>query len=189
MVYCRRQGGKSAIDPMTSPEDVFDPNRSARLLRQVSAAAVDASSIIYMLKVGILDRLSFVVDLVTPAEVAAETGWPRLPLRTVPGASLRAGEALRGARPDDLVLALAEERGIALVSEDRELLMRAEEQGIAYFNSLMMLILLADRGRCAMDEYLVFRSRLEDIGHYSAWVRSFADKVALSLGLPLPGDG
>jgi hypothetical protein len=173
---------------MTSPQDVFDPNRSAALLREVSAAAVDASSIIYMLKVGMLDRLSFVVDLVTPAEVAAETGWPRLPLRTVPGASLRAGEALNGARPDDLLLALAGERGIALVSEDRELLMRAEERGIPYFNSLMMLILLADRGRCAMEEYLVFRRRLEDIGHYSAWVRSFADKVAVALRLPPNGE-
>jgi hypothetical protein len=158
------------------------------LLREVKAAAIDASSIIYMLKVGILDRLSFVVDLMTPPEVIAETGWPRLPLRTVPVTTNRAGDTLHPGTPDDLVLALAEERRVALISEDRELLMRAEERGVAYFNSLMMLLLLSDRGRCEVEEYLVIRHRLEEIGHYSEWVLNFADEVAVALGLPPTGE-
>jgi hypothetical protein len=173
---------------MKSSGNALDSQRSASLLREVSAAAIDASSIIYMLKVGILDRLSFVVDLMTPPEVIAETGWPRLPLRTVPVAANRAGDTPRAGTPDDLVLALAEERGVALVSEDRELLMRAEERDVPYFNSLMMLLLLSDRGRCDLGEYRVVRRRLEEIGHYSEWVLVFADEVAGALGLPPVGE-
>ena len=39
-----------------------------------------------------------------------------------------------------------------------------------------------------MDEYFVFRRRLEDLGHYSVWVRRFADEVAVALGLPPDGE-
>jgi hypothetical protein len=44
-------------------------------------AAVDACSIIYLLKTGVFERLSALLTLVTTNEVFLETKWPRLPVR------------------------------------------------------------------------------------------------------------
>lgn len=164
----------------------LSPARSAAMLQDLEQAVLDASSMIYMLKAGFLDRLSFLLDLATPAEVAAETGWPSLPVRVVRVEGKEAGDGAGGGRaaPDDLLLRLAGDWGWPVVSEDRELLMRAEARDIRYFNSLMMLLLLNWRGRCSAEEYRLFQRRLYEIGRYSAWVRSFAEAVARELGLP-----
>ncbi|MFP4483280.1 MAG: hypothetical protein ACOCYG_05880 [Spirochaetota bacterium] len=163
------------------------PDRAVAGLRAVVTAVVDTSSIIYMIKAGFLERLAFSVDLIAPPEVAAETGWPRLPVRTVATAidPLVTGVT---ATPDDAVLALARDRRIPVISEDRELLLRAEEAGMPYYNALMMLNLLADRGRCNAEEYALFRNRLEEIGRYSREVLAFAADVARVLGVPRNGD-
>jgi len=159
------------------------------MLEDLEHAVVDASSMIYMFKAGFLDRLSFALHLATPAEVAAETGWPSLPVQVVDPYAGEGEEVSNGAGggqelPDDLLLRLAARWNWPLVSEDREVLMRAEALDIPYFNSLMMLVLLNRRGRCSAAEYRLFRMRLYEIGRYSGWVRSFAETVARELGLP-----
>ena len=149
---------------------------AAAALRKVTAGVVDTSSIIYMIKAGFMDRLAFELDLTTPSAAAEETGWPRLPVRI--------STVQPALTADDAVLALAVQRGSPVISEDRELLMRAGAAGIRYFNSLMMLNLLADRGRCDVGEYALFRDRLREIGRYSAEVLAFADGVAAAMGVP-----
>jgi hypothetical protein len=183
------------------------------MLLAVREAVVDASSLIYMLKAGFLERLSFTVKFWAPPEAIAETGWRHLPVwprrphaigprnsqfgadaihserpspEAPPGGSIEGSfeDSLSelppadGPPPDDLVLALADEMALPLVSEDRELLMRAEEARLPYFNALMMLMLLYGRARCDREEFGLFWGRLAEIGHYSDWVLSFAERVA-----------
>ena len=182
---------------MLSSMDVPDPADASAVervrgeLSELSAAAIDASSMIYMLKAGFFGYAAAELDFFTAGPVAAEVGWPQLPVRIV---DLRRGgevpwtpdtveipEAYVDSTHrtnDELLLDLARRRGLALVSEDRGLLERAAEAGRRHYNALLLLALVHRRGRLDRAEYAEYADRLEQIGRYSSEVVSFARAVA-----------
>lgn len=135
----------------------------------IGEISIDASSIIYMLKTGILGYVSAVMDLLASPGVIEEVGWPRLPVRKIPvGGSLT---------NDDTVLFLAEQRGIPLISEDMEILEKARKKGIPYFNTLMILNYLLFRKRVSSAEYSVYLNRLTEVSRYSRDVLEYGAAV------------
>lgn len=160
-------------------------------LASLEKAAIDASSMIYMLKAGFFGYVAAELRFYTVGPVAQETGWPELPVRI---ADLRRGgevpwtpenvemaEAFAGPGKhgnDELLLELAAARGLAVVSEDRRVHERAAADGIAHYNAPLMLALAAARGRIPAAESEEYFGRLSDIGRYAEAVLAFARAVA-----------
>lgn len=152
---------------------------------ELREAAIDASSIIYMLKAGFLGLLGSTITLKTLPEVAAETGWPALPISLVgpaPGdpdsegtrSSMRdcspigygSGGSASAPSNDERLLAFAFEASLPLISEDRALLRAAGEAHLEYYNSLMMLAMLRYRGRIDDAWFEESKERLLSVARY-----------------------
>lgn len=168
-------------------------NRRERFDR-LKEAAIDASSIIYMLKAGYLGLLGSTITLRSVPEIVAETGWPGLPVTLVsidrrPGpaspARSASGSPPQGAAVsnDELLLTFAKEAGLPVVSEDRAILRAAEDEGLDYYNSLMMLAFLRYRGRIDQQWYEEAKARLLDVARYGADVLAKFETIAVELGI------
>ena len=169
---------------------------------ELREAAIDASSIIYMLKAGFLGLLGSTITLETVPEVAAETGWPALPVKLVgpvPGdpGSATAISSKHGAfavsddsgspgpdlSNDQRLLSFALTAWLPLVSEDRALLRAAEEAGLEYYNSLMMLAFLRYRGRIDEAWFEESKARLLSLARYGEDVLEAYRGIERELGL------
>jgi hypothetical protein len=178
-----------AIPDGGPPEDAVARVRAE--LAALEEAAIDASSMIYMLKAGFFGYVAAELRFYTVGPVAQETGWPELPVRI---ADLRRGgevpwtpenvevaEAFAGPGKhgnDELLLELAAARGLAVVSEDRRVHERAAEEGIAHYNAPLMLALALARGRLSRPEWEEYFDRLAEIGRYAEAVLAFARAAA-----------
>lgn len=133
-------------------------------------ASVDASSIIYMLKCGLLGKTAAHIKLYCSPPVAAETGWPGLPVTQV----MPKG---RFSTNDESVVLLGEEMNIPVISEDKKLLMAAERKGLRYFNTLMILNWLLLDSAVSEEEYLEYRAELVKVARYSNRVLEYAEEI------------
>lgn|GEM_PF-2134279 len=136
-------------------------------LLKLKRVAVDTSSLIYCLKVGILGMLAARVRLETVQPVLEELRWPKgaLPVHTHPVLSREgSGEA---PSVDALLLQWAVSEQLPLLSEDRELLEEADNAGLAVYRTGMMLELLVLRNRTVREEYPEYLSRLRDVAGYN----------------------
>ena len=127
---------------------------------------IDASSMIYLLKIGLLGSLAAEVELVSPPGVIAETDWPHLPVRAIGIDEEENGPFTN----DESLVILARERNCPVLSEDYEVLMDARDSGLDYYNTLMMLNYLLLKGRIGRDEYPGYLGRLKECSHYSQMV-------------------
>lgn len=129
-------------------------------------AAIDACSIIYLLKTGVFEGLAALLPLVTTDDVYRETGWPiregkpSLPVKIKPASP-------KAKSNDQGIFLLAREEAIPLISDDLEVLTMAREAGLDYYNSLMMLVYLVYRERISPHEYSLYRDRLLTEARYS----------------------
>lgn len=137
----------------------------------IQRISIDASSIIYMLKTGILGYMAAETELVASADVIAEVGWPRLPVRAYP-----VDEEMSN---DDTVIYIAGTLGIPVVSEDLEILTEAEERGFSRYNTLMMLNYLILKKRIRSADYDEYLHRLKEISRYSREVLEYGRAVRL----------
>lgn len=138
---------------------------SYSFLKGFPELCIDASSMIYLLKIGLLGSLGAEVRLVSTPQVIKETGWPHLPVTAaLPDPSLY-GEG--DVTNDDSLVLLAETRKSPVLSEDYELLMNAQEAGLEYYNTLMILNYLLLKKRILPEEYPEYLKRLKECSHYS----------------------
>lgn len=174
-----------------NPEDAQAVAHARSELERLSEAAVDASSMIYMLKAGFFGYAASEINLYTVGPVAQEVGWPELPVRI---ADLRRGGDVGWTRDtieiahafvdsdtganDELLLRLAAARSLPVISEDHGVLNQAEEHGLPYFNALMVLALVRIRNRITEDDYEECFELLRGVGHYGLDVLSFSRAVA-----------
>ncbi len=175
-------------------------NRRERFDR-LQEAAIDASSIIYMLKAGFLGLLGTTITLKSVPEVVAETGWPSLPVTVVssdrrsdpaspaPEAPSQRVDAITGAprepvpSNDQRLLDFAEEAALPVISEDRAILRAAEEAELDYYNSLMMLAFLRYRGRLDSQWYEEAKARLLEVARYGRDVLERFEAIEAELGI------
>lgn len=149
---------------MKLPEDLPED-----FLKGMNRCSIDASSIIYMLKTGILGYVSAEISLVASKEVIEEVGWPRLPVDAV--------QVDQEMTNDDTVLYLAEKNEIPLISEDLEILQEARDRKIPFYNTLMILNFLLLKGRIAPGDYPEYFERLVEISHYSDEVIGYGKEI------------
>ena len=170
---------------MTSKGELGDRAASiAHRFTRLAEAAIDASSVIYVLKAGFLRLLGATVTLRTVRSVFAETQWPSLPVTGVADAVEVRDTVSRfpappetDRRPNDTrLLDFAVASSLPRISDDKTLLVAAKEQGLEYYNSLMMLALLRYRGRIDEVWYGEAFARLLKISRYGEDVlRRFDD--------------
>jgi hypothetical protein len=151
-------------------------NRRERFDR-LQEAAIDASSIIYMLKAGFLGLLGTTITLKSVPEVVAETGWPSLPVTVV------SSDRPPVPSNDQRLLDFAEESGLPVISEDRAILRAAEAEGLDYYNSLMMLAFLRYRGRLDEQWYEEAKARLLEVARYGRDVIERFEAIEGELGI------
>jgi len=135
-------------------------------LLKLKRVAVDTSSLIYCLKVGILGMLAAQVRLETVRPVMEEVRWPKgaLPVHAYPQISREGStEALS---VDALLLEWAIGEQLPLLSEDKGLLEEASNAGLAVCRTGMMLELLVLRNRTVREEYPEYLSRLHEVAGY-----------------------
>lgn len=139
-------------------------------LTGIKKISVDASSLIYMLKIGILGYAAAEMEMRACPCILKEVGWPHLPVKTVM-------KNFGSISNDDTVLALSEYERIPLLSEDYEILKGAEDRGIPYFNTLMILNYLLFRKRVTSEEYSEYLKRLKEISRYSQDILDYGEAI------------
>ena len=140
--------------------------------------SIDASSIIYLLKIGILGSVSAEIRLFASQKIIEEVGWPRLPI--TPTHLER-----EGLTNDETVVELAKIRRIPVMSEDLEVLESAGTNGLSYYNTLMILNYLLLKKRISREEYPQYFSRLKDISHYSEEILQYGLRIKEQVCLEL----
>ena len=135
----------------------------------IKILSVDASSIIYMLKVGILGYVAAEIKLIASKQIINEVGWPRLPISPF--------EVSEEITNDQTVVELAKQKGVSVLSEDLEVLKNAGMQNLPYYNTLMVLNYLLFKGRISLSEYPEYLNRLIEISHYSKDVLTYGSEL------------
>jgi len=137
----------------------------------MDSAVIDASSIIYCIQAGFFWTLGTACRLFSTPEVIGETKWKDLPVNQESPILKKTGNN------DDTLLALAAEKKLPLVSEDRKLLLKAEEQHRPFYNSLMMLIWLEAKQKISEDDYREHLAHLKEYARYSLEIWNYGEKV------------
>lgn len=128
-----------------------------------------------MNKAGYLDELASAVDLVSPPEILAETGFGRLKIEAASG-----GEDV-GTNDHKLIQCALAHR-LPVISEDRKILMTMDREGIPYFNALMMLNFLLFNKRIGKKDHSLYFDRLKKQARYSSQILEFGKKVYDTIG-------
>ncbi|MDA3810370.1 MAG: hypothetical protein PF518_08585 [Spirochaetaceae bacterium] len=150
---------------MEKPENIPD-----EFIKGINAIVIDASSLIYHLKVGILGFLAAEMILISSEQVIEEVGWPHLPVMgfTLDNSTLT---------NDETIVELAKLKKLPVLSEDKEVLLNAKNHGLSYYNSLMMLNYLLLKKRISLLEYPEYLHRLIDISHYSEDILEYGNRI------------
>lgn len=123
-------------------------------------ALIDASSVIYMDKIDALEILASSIRLFSIQEILRETGPVSKGIEPINYHKLSSSN-------DQKLLSCALETGIALISEDKQILMAMKRAARPFFNTLMMLNFLLYRRRIQNQQYAHFHQSLAKIARYS----------------------
>jgi hypothetical protein len=138
--------------------------------RTLSRALIDASSIIYMHKTGFLTALADTVNLHSPPEIIAETGFNDLNIRTIACTS----DSLSN---DQKFITAALQLRWPVISEDKNILLHMRRANLPYFNSLMMLNFLFFREKIDLKTHAMYIEQLKRHAWYSPYVWEFGKNV------------
>jgi hypothetical protein len=150
---------------MTLPDLLPD-----EFVKGITEISIDASSIIYLLKVGILGYVAAEIRLVSTEQILEEVGWPHLPVSSYEIDN-------ENMTNDETVVALAVSRNISVLSEDLEVLKNAGSKGLNYYNTLMILNYLLLKKRIEIQEYSEYFSRLLEVAHYSRDILDYGNRI------------
>ena len=136
----------------------------------LSRALIDASSIIYMHKTGFLTKLANTVNLYSPREIVAETGFNHLDIRPVACTS-------KSLSNDQKLISTALKLRWPVISEDGNILLHMQRAKLPYFNTLMMLNFLLLRKRIDLKDHAIYFERLKQCAWYSPHVWEFGENI------------
>ena len=136
-------------------------------LESLHKAVIDSSSVIYLFRLHLIDALGRVLRLTAPPAVFAETALSGLPIHKIESRNFA------GLLPDAQVLELAWQEGCALIADDKKMLQKAAENGLDYFNTLMMVLLLYQRGILDRRETESKLKALYGFAHYAKSIRDY----------------
>jgi len=143
---------------------------SINAFESLKEAAIDACSLIYLIKAGLLGTLGAAISLISVEEVIDETGWHHLPVESVESnKSIFAN--------DKKLIDLAITRQLPLISDDKEVLEAAYDNGLPHYNSLMILNYLYFINRVSEEDYSEYESRIIEAARYTPIVVNYSRDV------------
>jgi hypothetical protein len=143
--------------------------------QRLDAGIIDASSIIYASKVGVLPCLSRTIRLFSTPEAIAEAGEDAL------GVSRLDCHAPLVSNDSKLIVC-ASRFEFAIISEDRQILAAARREGISHFNTLMMLNFLLFVEALDARTYGHYLEKLKQIAWYSPEIWKFGEDIRAAIG-------
>ena len=146
-----------------------DPEQIIEELHGFQGGVADTCTLIYLKRINMLAKTARSFQLLVPADVMHELGC--LP----PGCIICAVKSAENT--DRAVIQLALDRQVAVLSEDRKLLMACRWQGLHYYNSLMILLALLLQQKLSLGEYKKGYALLRGIARYSSEVWHVGDQV------------
>jgi len=126
-------------------------------------ALIDASSIIYMDRIDVLEILAASIRLFSIQEILSETGPVAKGIKPL-------GYHKSSSSNDQQLISCALDSGLALISEDKKILMAMKRAGRPFFNTLMMLNCLLYRGQIQNQQYIQYHQSLTKIARYSSQI-------------------
>ncbi len=141
-------------------------------LKNLDKAVIDSSSLIYLSKLGLMEKTATVVRLMAPEMVFAETGMEPGLIEKID--NLKKDKTTTA---DRQVLNLALQEQCAVVSDDKKILHRAEQNGLDYFNALMLVLLLFGRNRLTAKETSLKLEQLKHIARYHIEIWDYGQKI------------
>ena len=136
----------------------------------LSRAVIDASSIIYMHKAGFFAELADTINLYSPPEIVAETGYAHLYISPVACPTNPLSN-------DKKLITSALKLRWPVVSEDRNILLHMQRSKLPYYNTLMMLNFLLFRKRIDLKSHAMYFKRLKKYAWYSPQVWEFGKNI------------
>ena len=142
-----------------------------RAFEQLSKALIDTSSIIYLQKAGYFDILGGAIQLYSIPDVIAEvkTGAAGVRVIRAPGSP--------SLSTDQKLVCCALEKKMALISEDKSVLVAMRRAEAPYYNALMMLNFLLFLQKIDDDSYRHYYGVLKTIARYSEEVWKFGANI------------
>lgn len=138
--------------------------------KNFDSAFIDASSIIYLNKINLLNRLSKTLKLYTLDKIITEIGIIGLNL------IICKSKKTISISNDDLLLKYAIEKKIPVISDDKKILIKAGKNNLDYYNSIMMILFLFYKNVINNDNYTLYICELKKIARYSDDIFLKADR-------------
>lgn len=153
---------------------LYDYNRITAQFRALQATLIDASSLIYLSRLNLLERLSKEVKLFTLPEIRAEARIDDQIIATInsPGGALS---------NDQKLIACAKKNRLPVISDDKNILLSVKRYRLPCFNSLMMINLLYFRKRISAIESKHYFRKLKHFAWYGEDVWQYGRQLFLRL--------
>jgi hypothetical protein len=137
----------------------------------LNSAFIDSSSIIYLSRLDILDKLKQAISLYSIEEILKEVGYSNLNL-------IMHDHKHDDSLSNDIKLVKsAKILNLPVISEDKKLLLNAEKSGLKYYNSIVILIFLLYKNRISQFEFESYKAELLKFARYSEKVKNFSNAV------------
>ena len=133
---------------------------------------IDTSTLIYLEKLVLLERVVSVFSVATIGEVIREFGCTPKGVTIYP-----AGEGAT----DRLLVQQAVRCNAVVFSEDKQVLRYADRCGLEYYNTMMIVLALYGRGEIDSGVCASLLGRLEEFARYGENVRAFGKQVLAAL--------
>jgi len=131
---------------------------------------IDASSIIYIQKIGFFNQLSNLISLHTLPEILAETGFTDLPIEII-------HDKFSSETNDQKFIECAKKKKWPIVSEDKKIIYEMKKEKLPYLNTIMMLNYLLFKHKINKQQHSVYFNRLKQIAWYGLNVYEFSEQV------------
>lgn len=141
---------------------------------QLNKALIDASSIIYLHKIGIFDIVSNSLSLHTIQEIIEETGYKNTQITIVSSNPIINTN-------DKKIIDKAEELNLPIISEDKKILIHFQKQDIPFFNSLMILNYLFFREKIDNRAYQFYLNDLKKVARYGNQIWEYGEIIHSSI--------
>lgn len=138
-------------------------------LQRFRGGIADTSTLIYLERLGLLDRAARCFSLLVIPQVVAEFGMR--PAGTIPLTAVASG-------PADLVICREASRlGLPVLSEDRHVLRAARAGQLSYYNTLMIVLAFCIQGELAPAAFADIRRELLVFARYAPQVVAVGDAL------------
>ena len=137
----------------------------------LNRAIIDTSTLIYLHKIGALECVSRSICLMTISQVIDEFG-DKSGLKYIK--IIKGKDSIDGKKSaDEMVVKIAAQMHLPVLSEDKGLLTNARKNGLKYYNTLMILNFLLYRRNIADNDYTSYLQKLKKVAHYGQNIYAF----------------